>query len=128
MPAKRDQDFFWDGVDRAELLAQKCAGCGGLRHPPLPACPGCGSADWTAEKLSGRGVILTWVVSHHPSLPDPEPQLVILVDLAEGLRLVSNLVDAENARIGAPVAVEFGEVKGRRLPLFRTVQPQREAS
>jgi hypothetical protein len=47
--------------------------------------------------------------------------LVVLIELQEGLRLISNLLDAENARIGAVVALEFGEIDGQRLPLFRTV-------
>jgi uncharacterized OB-fold protein len=119
LAAKREQDFFWEGVDRGEFLAQKCLGCGELRHPPAPACPGCRSAEWAAVPLSGRGRIHTWIVSRHPSQPDPAPKLVILVDLDEGLRFVSNLVDAENVEVGAPVVLEFGEVKGRRLPLFR---------
>jgi uncharacterized OB-fold protein len=121
MPAKRDEDFFWEGVDRGEFLAQKCSGCGKLRHPPLPACAHCGSLDWAPHALSGRGTIYAWLVAQHPTQPDPEPQLAILVDLDEGLRFVSNLIDAKNVKVGASVALEFGEVKGKLLPLFRTV-------
>jgi uncharacterized OB-fold protein len=120
--AKREQDFFWEGVDRGEFLAQKCLGCGGLRHPPSPMCAACGSPHWEPQRLSGRGAIHTWIESRHPSEPDPEPQLVVLVDLEEGLRFVSNLVDPQNAGPGVPVVLEFGEVKGRRLPLFRTAR------
>jgi uncharacterized OB-fold protein len=118
---RRDDDFFWEGVDRGELLAQRCEGCGVLRHPPQPTCAGCGSLAWKAEALSGRGRIYSWLVSRHPSRPDDQPRMMIVVDLEEGLRFVSNLVDAENVATGAPVALEFGEVNGQRLPLFRTV-------
>jgi uncharacterized OB-fold protein len=128
MPAKRDQDVFWEGVDRGELVAQRCQGCGALRHPPAPDCPTCGSEDWEAEALSGRGVIHTWIVSRHPSRPDIPPRLVVLVDLAEGVRMASNLVDPENAAVGAPVALEFGEVDGDRLPLFRTTAAKEAAA
>lgn len=120
MTPKRDQDFFWEGVDRGELLAQRCQACSTLRHPPAPCCPQCGSPDWHAERLSGRGAIYTWLVSRHPTQPDSEPRMMIVVDLEEGIRIVSNLVDAENARTGAPVALEFGVVNGQALPLFRT--------
>jgi uncharacterized OB-fold protein len=120
VPAKRDQDFFWEAVDRGEFVAQKCQGCGRLRHPPLPRCGDCGSEAWDIQPLSGRGSIHTWIVSRHPSQPDPAPRVVVLVDLEEGIRFVSNLVDPENARTGAKVVVEFGEQNGRRLPLFRT--------
>ena len=122
MAAKREQDFFWAGVDRGEFLAQKCLGCSALRHPPSPMCAACGSPKWEPQRLSGRGTIHTWVVSRHPSEPDPEPQLVVLVDLEEGLRFVSNLMDPQNAGLGVPVVLEFGVVKGRRLPLFRTAR------
>jgi uncharacterized OB-fold protein len=118
---RRDDDFFWEGVDRGELLAQRCEGCGTLRHPPQPTCASCGSLAWKAEALSGRGRIYTWLVSRHPSKPDAQPRMMIVVDLEEGLRFVSNLVDAENVATGAPVVLEFGEVGGQRLPLFRTV-------
>jgi uncharacterized OB-fold protein len=121
MPARREQDFFWEGVDRGELLAQQCLGCGRLRHPPSPLCADCGSGEWEGARLSGRGKIHTWIVSRHPTQPDSAPRTVILVDLDEGLRIVSNLIDAGNAREGAAVALEFGEVNGARLPLFRTV-------
>lgn len=122
MPAKRDQDFFWQGVDRGEFLAQKCLGCGALRHPPSPCCGHCGAWEWEPEALSGRGTIHTWIVSRHPSgHATPAPRVVILVDLDEGLRFVSNLVDADNAEVGATVALEFHDVDGVRLPLFRTV-------
>lgn len=122
MPAKRDQDVFWEAVDRGELVAQRCLGCGALRHPPSPDCAACRSEEWELQPLSGRGVIHTWIVSRHPSRPDIPPRLAILVDLEEGLRMASNLIDAENAAVGAQVALEFGEVDGDLLPLFRTAK------
>jgi uncharacterized OB-fold protein len=125
--ARRDEDFFWEGVDRGEFLAQKCLDCGALRHPPSPTCDSCQSARWTAEPLSGRGAIYSWLISRHPSRPDDAPRTIILVDLEEGLRFVSNLIDGENAEIGAKVAVEFGDLNGMRLPLFRTVGAGRPA-
>jgi uncharacterized protein len=121
MQAKRDQDFFWEAIDRGELKAQKCLGCGTLRHPPSPRCAACGSDEWGSERLSGRGTICSWLLCRHPTRPDSESRLVVLIELEEGIRLISNLLDAENARVGAPVALDFQEVEGLRLPLFRTV-------
>lgn len=121
MYARREQDFFWDGVDRGELLAQKCRACAELRHPPAPRCRHCGSGEWDAVPLSGRGHIHSWIVSRHPTQADIAPRTVVLVDLEEGVRIVSNLIDAGNVGNGAAVALEFGDVDGNRLPLFRTV-------
>lgn len=118
----RDQDFFWDGVDQRQLLAQKCSDCSTLRHPPMPRCPDCGSSAWEAQALSGKGRILTFIESVHPSRRDEEPRCVCLIDLDEGVRIVSNIVDPDNAVNGAAVELAFTEVDGRTLPLFRTVE------
>jgi uncharacterized OB-fold protein len=125
MYAKRDQDFFWEAVDRGEFLAQKCLGCGVLRHPPSPRCAKCGSGEWEPQALSGRGTIHSWLYCRHPVNLDSEARLVVLIDLEEGLRFISNLIDVENAKVGAPVTLEFGDVKGQRLPLFRTTGAER---
>lgn len=115
----RDEDFFWAGVDEGRLVAQKCTGCGTLRHPPSPMCANCQSLDWEAQPLSGRGRIFSWLISKHPTEPDAAPRTVILVDLEEGPRLVSNLQGEGVPEIGAPVELFFADVGGARLPQFR---------
>jgi uncharacterized OB-fold protein len=117
--AKRDDDFFWQGVDQGKLLAQACSHCGALRHPPAPMCGSCWSLEWRAAELSGHGTVFSWLVSRHPSKPDAAPRTVVLVDLDEGLRLVSNLVEGEAVEIGDPVRLTFGEIRGARVPMFR---------
>jgi len=114
-----DEAFFWEGVDQGRLLAQKCGDCGVLRHPPVPMCPACQSLRWTAQALSGRGKVYAWIVSRHPSRPDHAPRTVVLVDLEEGIRLVSNMEVADHVEIGAPVEVVFREIGGITLPQFR---------
>ena len=121
MEPRREQDFFWEGIDKGELLAQKCLGCGQLRHPPLPRCAACGSDEWHGVPLSGQGTILAFLESVHPTRRDDEPRWVCLVDLPEGLRMVSSLLDPENAMNGAPVRFEITEQGGERLPMVRTV-------
>jgi len=120
MQVKRDQDFFWEGIDRGELLAQECDDCGTLRHPPLPRCGACGSGEWHGAPLSGKGTILAIIESVHPSRRDEEPRCVCLVDLPEGLRMVSSVLDPENAANGAAVRFEIAEHDGRLLPMVRT--------
>jgi uncharacterized OB-fold protein len=123
-PAVNDDNrFFWEGVARGELLIQRCAGCGALRHPPRPMCPQCRDLRWETVRASGRGSVHSYVVSHHPQLPGfPSPNVVVLIHLEEGTRLVSNLVDADpgSVRIGMPVEVVFTAVDDElTLPLFR---------
>lgn len=118
-----DTRFFWEGVERGELLIQRCAACGELRHPPRPMCPRCRSLDWDTVRASGRGIVHSYVVPHHPRLPAfPERYVVALVDLEEGTRLVTNLVGVapEDVRIGMAVELECTKVDDELvLPLFR---------
>ena len=93
-----DEQFFWDGVAAGELLLRRCASCGQVQHPPSPMCPHCGSLEWEALAASGRGTVHSWIVSHHPTEPDDAARIVALIDLEEGVRLVSNLTDVDSRR------------------------------
>ena len=132
-PAKRprprvtpDGRFFWEGLEQGKLLIQRCACCGELRHPPGPMCPKCQSLEWEALEASGRGTVHSFVVAHHPPIPPFDyPNLIVLVQLEEGTRLVSNLVGVgrDEVRIGMPVVCEIVEVEeGFKLPQFRPAQ------
>jgi len=118
-----DTAFFWEGAARGELLIQQCSACGSLRHPPRPMCGACGSLDWDTLRASGRGTVYSFVVYHHPPVPAFDiPYVVALIELEEGTRLVSNVVDIshEEVRIGMSVEVTFSKVDQELiLPLFR---------
>jgi uncharacterized protein len=123
-PAVNDDNrFFWEGVERGELLIQRCSGCGAPRHPPRPMCPCCHTLEWDTVRASGRGTVHSYVVPRQPRPPAfPEPYVVVLVDLEEGTRLVSNLVEIEPeaVRIGMPVELVVTKVDAElTLPLFR---------
>lgn len=105
-----DYDFFYAGLERGELLVQRCGGCGRLRNPPSPMCPHCWSLDWRADAMAGRGVIYSYGVHHHPPLPDlPVPHAYGIIDLAEGIRFTGALdgVPLERIAIGLPVMAQF---------------------
>ncbi|MFE9562721.1 bifunctional MaoC family dehydratase N-terminal/OB-fold nucleic acid binding domain-containing protein [Streptomyces sp. NPDC006487] len=119
----RDNRGFWDGVREHKLLIQRCTACATLRFPWLPGCNTCGSADWDTVEASGAGTVFSYVVMHHPPFPafDP-PYAVALVELAEGVRMVSNItgVPYDKVRIGLPVRLEFLRVDEElELPVFR---------
>jgi uncharacterized OB-fold protein len=108
--SNQDFDFFYAGLEQKVLLAQKCSGCAKLRNPPCPICPDCGSFDWTAQPLSGRGTVYSYMVHHHPPLPTFDtPHPVVLVELEEGIRMLGALRtdDREALAIGAPVTIDF---------------------
>ena len=117
-----DTQFFWDGAKSGRLLIQRCGGCGVLRHPPRPMCPNCHSLDWDVVEASGRGAVYSFVMPRHPQMPFfDEGYIVVLVELEEGIRLVSNLVDvgADDVSIGMPVQVRFDAFDGDVvLPVF----------
>lgn len=122
----RDNAGFWEGVARHQLLIQRCGGCRALRFPWLPGCNACGSLVWDTVEASGEGTVYSYVVMHHPPFPafDP-PYAVALIDLAEGVRMVSNVVGvpSDKVRIGQPVRLEFRRVDAElELPVFRAVE------
>ncbi|MGW0879026.1 bifunctional MaoC family dehydratase N-terminal/OB-fold nucleic acid binding domain-containing protein [Streptomyces sp. NPDC002671] len=130
----RDNAGFWQGVAEQRLLIQRCTGCGTLRHPWLPGCNACGCLDWDTVEASGAGTVHSYVVMHHPPFPAFEPPYAVgLIELAEGVRMVSNVVGVpyDKVRIGLPVRVEFrtydndgdgGEDGALVLPVFRVVE------
>ncbi len=122
-----DTQFFWDGAKTGRLLIQRCGGCTTLRHPPRPMCPHCHSLEWDAIEASGRGTVYSFVMPRHPPLPFFEDgYIVVLVELEEGVRIVSNLLDIEPdaAAIGLPVHVRFDSFDGDLvLPVFVPAVP-----
>jgi uncharacterized OB-fold protein/acyl dehydratase len=108
----RDNAFWFDAAREHRLVIQRCAGCNTLRHPPRPRCGKCGSYEWTAAEASGKGVVYSFVVNHHPQVPAFDyPLAVGLIELEEGTRLVANIVgiDPSDITVGMPVEVEFIE-------------------
>jgi uncharacterized protein len=124
-----DNLFYWEAARDGLLVAQRCGSCGKLRHPPRTACPACQSLDIEVVQLSGDGEVYSYSLLWHPRSPRfSYPVIAILVDLAEGIRVVSNLVGAEPAdvRVGLPVTVEFERCEGElAVPVFR---PRTEAA
>ncbi|MDQ0762169.1 bifunctional MaoC family dehydratase N-terminal/OB-fold nucleic acid binding domain-containing protein [Streptomyces canus] len=119
----RDNAGFWEGVEQHRLLIQRCTSCATLRFPWLPGCARCGGPDWDTVEASGEGTVHSYVVMHHPPFPafDP-PYAVALVELAEGVRMISNVVGTpyDKVRIGMPVRLVFQAYDGDlTLPVFR---------
>lgn len=124
VPAEDNQPF-WDALNAGELRIQRCTDCGTLRYPPRPMCSSCQSFDVEWARMSGRGTVYSYTVTHqpiHPALVDRVPFATVLVDLEEGPRLTSNLVDVAPGEIsiGMPVVLAPTRVSDAiTLPLFR---------
>lgn len=116
-----DTAFFWDACARGEFVAQKCEPCNKLWHPPRPMCPDCHSVEKTTQALSGKATVLSWARQVRPaSFGFEESPFVILVELEEGLRMVSNFDSDTPPDIGMAVEVGFAQTKsGKAVPIFK---------
>ena len=116
---------FWDAARRHEFVVQRCTGCGTHRFPARDICSRCLSRDAAWTPVSGRGSVFSWAIMHqvyHPGFAAEVPYAVVVIELDEGARLVSNLVDCAPAdvRAGMPVEVVFDDVAPDvTLPKFR---------
>ncbi|RFO96001.1 DNA-binding protein [Rhodoferax lacus] len=126
-----DTRFFWDGVRQGQLLIQRCKACASLRHPPGPVCPTCHSFEWDTLQASGRGTVYSFVVMHYPEVaPFEHPNLIALIELEEGTRLVAQLlgIAPDAVQIGQAVQVEFNTFDGDLvLAQFRPVATAAQA-
>jgi hypothetical protein len=123
-PMGHDNAWWWERVAEAGVIPiQRCASCGRLRHPPRPMCDVCGDQAFDSIDASGRGTIHTFTVIHHPQVPGYRyPIVAVIVDLEEGERMASALVDCEPEDVSIGMAVEaviHEDEDGFKLPLFR---------
>jgi uncharacterized OB-fold protein len=117
---------FWDAARRHELQLQHCGACGTWVFYPRAVCPRCFATDLEWRRASGRGTLHTFTVVHRglKGFPIGPPYVIAIVELAEGPRLMTNLVDVAPdpaaLRIGMPVQVVFADVTLEvTLPHFR---------
>ena len=114
---------FFDAAKQGRLLIPRCPRDGFFFYP-RNRCPGCLGDDWEWEPVSGRGILHAFTVDrvgHDPAQRSRLPLIVAAVDLEEGPRLTSNLVECapEDLRVGMPLEAVFEELDGEGLVLFR---------
>lgn len=118
-----DSKPYWDAARAGRLVIRKCRDCGEVHFMPRHLCPSCWSdqMDWVDAK--GTGTVHSYTVIHRPPLPEfTGPYVLAMIELAEGPRMVSNIVgdDALSVAIGDPVEVTFEDRgDGAMLPQFR---------
>ena len=119
----------WEGLRRREFLIQKCADCGTLQHPPRPMCFNCRSMNRGWLKASGRGAIYSYTIfpqATHPAWRESVPYNVVIVELEEDVRVISNLIDTPNdqIKVGLPVEMVFEDVaEDVTLHRFKLARP-----
>lgn len=104
-------------LERGVFALSTCEECGKAHSPPRVLCPHCGSTALAWRRSAGTGT----VYSMSTLTPrDREPYAVILVDLDDGPRIMSNIADmpADDVRIGMRVVVRVDTRNGQALPVF----------
>jgi hypothetical protein len=116
---------FWDAAQRGELAMQQCSDCGHVRFPINHVCPSCLSEQYAWKRLSGRGTVYSSIVFHqvyNQAFAKDVPYNVSLIQLAEGPRMMSNVVGIapSDVKVGDEVEVVFDAVTPDiSIPRFR---------
>ena len=119
-----DTQPFWDAAKRHQLSLPKCKACGQLHYFPRPFCPHCFSWDLEWVRCSGKGKLYSYVINHRPApgFEEEAPYVIAVVELDEGPRMLSNLIDIEPTpeavQVDMPVEILFQDVN-EELSIFK---------
>lgn len=119
-----ETQHFWDGAREGELRLQRCTRCERSYFPPRPFCPRCGSREVAVFRASGRARLHSYVINHRPAPGFEAPYSIAVVELEEGPRMMTNVVDVpqtpEALVLDMPLEVTFHALTDEiALPLFR---------
>jgi uncharacterized protein len=106
---------WWEAAQRHELYIQKCRNCGDLRFHPRALCTNCMSSRTEWVRCKGTGKIYTFTVTNQnqaSGFRDSLPYVMAWVEVEEGLKMLTNIVDCppEQVKIGMPVEAVFDDV------------------
>jgi uncharacterized OB-fold protein len=122
-----ETDFYWERARAHELWLMHCDDCGQSHFYPRPICPLCFSRNTKWVQSSGRGKLYAFTIVHRgptPAFQDRVPYVAALVQLDDGPRLPTTLVDVapdpSAIHIGMALEVVFDDVTDAvTLPRFR---------
>lgn len=118
---------YWDSVKAHAMQLQQCGDCGKFVFYPRAVCPHCFSRNLQWTPVSGRGKIYGFTISHQKKMPNfgaDVPYTIAVVELAEGVRMMTNIVgveaDPSKIKVGMGVVVQYDDVTDAiTLPKFR---------
>ena len=119
-----ETQHFWDGAKANALLLQSCDDCGKVYFPPRPFCPACASRRVSVTRASGKATLYSYVIHHRPVPGFTPPYAIAVVELEEGPRMMTNIVDCpqtpEALVLDMKLEVLFEpQTDSISLPLFR---------
>ena len=106
---------FWAALNDERVLLQRCESCGAWNFYPRSHCANCLSDRLAWCEVSGQGTIYTYTIAHQPTsqhFVDEMPQIILMVDLDEGVRLTSTLIqrDIDLVKVGLRVKPYFDHI------------------
>jgi uncharacterized OB-fold protein len=123
-PVTEVSEPFWQATREHRLMVQRCADCESWVWYPRTACTKCLGENLRWTRVSGKGTVYAFSVHHRPGVAEMKgrvPYVVALVELEEGVRLLSNLVacDPESVHVDQAVRLTWEALSdGRNLPVF----------
>lgn len=122
-----ESDFYWEKTKAHELWVMRCNDCEQSYFYPRPICPNCFSRNTEWQQATGKGIVHAFAIVHRgPTAPFRErvPYVTAIVELDEGPRVPTNLIDVEMTpeaiKVGMSVEVVFEDVSDTiTLPKFR---------
>ena len=119
-----ETQHFWDGAKSGELLLQRCDNCDHVFFPPRPFCPKCGNREVSVLRASGKAKLYSYVINHRPHPAFDGPYSIATVELEEGPRMMTNIVDVEQTpealQLDMDLEVKFEALTDDiTLPYFR---------
>ena len=100
---------FWEACRRGQLVIQRCAACGEYQFYPRGICAHCWSEEVRWVETAGRGTVWTYTVTYQnrtPGFAEEVPYVLALVELEEGVKMFTNLVECDPREVGIGMAVE----------------------
>ncbi len=120
---------YWEALKEGKFKFQKCDNCNTSIFYPRVVCPSCMSEKLSWKEASGKGEIYSYTVVYkaiNPAFKEDLPYTVGLIDLAEGIRVMGNIIgtdDPESLKVGQAVKIEFSKVTDDfTFPVFRVVE------
>lgn len=101
---------FWEAAKNRKLIIKKCKNCGHLDHPPYPYCTNCGEEDHEWVEASGKAKLVAYTINVF-GVPfpfwDDMPYVVAMVDLEEGPRMMTNIVECDHDKLKTGMALKL---------------------
>ena len=122
-----DSRPYWEGLTQGELRIQRCSACSKAVFYPRSICPYCFADQLSWIVASGKGTIYAYTVAHQAFGPFAAdiPFVIAIVELEEGVRMMTRVINAprERVAVGAAVEVTFESVgEELTLPYFRLAE------